>query len=201
MTRTERKQTRRMKWALFCIFLMIFVVIVAGTIATVFFDFGKPTTEERSILFKVFIGEVGIAVLALFRVLFGLKKKDAEIEEMKIPKISGKYKYEAYHSDNKVISIGVCRVKQMGRVLEFNGEWQKVIVNGKKENLSLRWSSNWAELCMDNKVRLDYSVTQNGGDRGFVIIEPGRTSSETVVGEFHALRKPYICGTIKFKRI
>ena len=42
------KQTRRMRNVLFCIFLLFFVVIVAGTIAMVFLDFGKPTPEERA---------------------------------------------------------------------------------------------------------------------------------------------------------
>ena len=126
MTRGEIKQAKRMKWILFYIFVTIFVLVVAGTIATVFFDYGKPSPEERKLLFNVFIGEVGVAILALFKVLFGLKKKPV-VEEEAVPRIAGKYKYELVACDNKTHFQGNCRVKQEGRVLEFNGERKKDI--------------------------------------------------------------------------
>lgn len=199
MTRSEIKQTKRMKWVLFCIFVMIFVVIVAGTIATVFFDFGKPTPEERGILFKVFIGEVGIAVLALFKVLFGLKKKPAEVE-IPVPNVAGKYKYELTCCDNKTLFGGECRVKQDGRSLNFNGERNKAKTGHKKEKVSIHWYSSWAELCDDKKVRLDYHITQNGGIRGYAVLDVGKSTSKEMVGEFHFLKEPYVYGTIKFSR-
>jgi uncharacterized membrane protein YeaQ/YmgE (transglycosylase-associated protein family) len=199
MTRGEIKQTKRMKWVLFCIFVMIFVVIVAGTIATVFFDFGKPTPEERGILFKVFIGEVGIAVLALFKVLFGLKKKPAQ-EEAPLPNVAGKYKYEIMYSDNKTRYYGECRIKQDGRILNLNGSREKIVVGHKKDRISIPWYSNWAELCADNKIRMDYSITYNGGIKGYVILEVGAKNHRSLVGEFHLLTDPYVYGIATFTR-
>ena len=199
MTQAERKQNKRMKWILFYIFITIFVVIVAGTIMVVFFGYGEPRPEEREILFKVFIGEIGIAVLALFKVLFGLKRKPAA-EETNLPKVDGKYKYEITCGNNKTLFIGECRVKQDGRSLTFNGERKKTINGRKKENVSIHWYSNWAELCADNKVRLDYSITANGGVRGYAILDAARSSARDMVGEFHLLHEPYTYGTVKFKR-
>lgn len=193
------KQTRRMRNVLFCIFLLFFVVIVAGTIATVFLDFGKPTPEERAVLFKVFMVEIGIAVLALFKILFGLKKKPAN-EEISIPKVAGKYKYELTCGDNKTLFRGECRVKQDGRTLNINGERKKAKSGHKKESVSIHWYSNWAELCEDKKVRLDYYITQNGGIRGYAILDVGQSTSKEMVGEFHFLKEPYVYGTIKFNR-
>jgi hypothetical protein len=193
------KQTRRMRNVLFCIFLLFFVVIVAATIATVFLDFGKPTPEERAVLFKVFMVEIGIAVLALFKILFGLKKKPAK-EEIPIPKVAGKYKYEITCCDNKTLFQGECRVKQDGRTLNINGERKKIKSGYKKKNVSIHWYSNWAELCEDKKVRLDYYITQNGGIRGYAILDVGQSTSKEMVGEFHFLKEPYIHGTIKFNR-
>lgn len=198
MTRSEKKQIRRMKNTLFCIFLIFYVVIVAGTIATVFFDFAKPKPTERAVLFKVFIGEIGIAVLALFKVLFGLKKKPAE--EPTIPKVDGKYKYELACCDNKSIFQGECRVKQQGRILHINGERKKSIIGRKKENVSIHWYSNWAELCVDNKVRLDYLITLNGGYRGYAILDVSSKAAKGLVGEFHLLSDPYVYGTIKLRK-
>ena len=40
----------------------------------VFFDIGSPSPDERSVLFKVFIGEVGAATVILFYSIFNLKK-------------------------------------------------------------------------------------------------------------------------------
>ncbi|MCP5049054.1 MAG: hypothetical protein GY940_17925 [bacterium] len=198
MTRAEIKQTNRMKWVLFYIFIGIFVVIVAGTIMVVFFGYGQPTEVERDILFKVFIGEIGLAVMALFKVLFGLKKKP--VEDTPVPKVSGKYKYEINFNDNKKVFLGECRIKQEGRTLTINGEQKKSKVGRKKTTVSIHWRSNWAELCADNKIRLDYSFAVNGGTRGYAILDAGLTTFKEILGEFHLLHEPYDCGTIKFKR-
>ncbi|UCH96346.1 MAG: hypothetical protein JSV88_05685 [Candidatus Aminicenantes bacterium] len=199
MDRGEKKQTRRMRNVLFCIFLLFFVVIVAGTIATVFLDFGKPTPDERAVLFKVFMVEIGIAVLALFKILFGLKKKPAK-EEKPIPKVAGKYNYEAMYSDNKTTYYGECRIKQDGRILKLNGFRKKIAVGRKKNNISIPWYSNWAELCTDNKIRMDYSITYNGRIKGYLILEVGAKNPRSLVGEFHLLTDPYVYGIATFTR-
>jgi hypothetical protein len=198
MDRGEKRQNRRMKGALFCVFLIIFVVIVAFTIAKVFFDFGNPTTQERATLFKVFITEVGVAVLAVFMKLFNLKRQPKE--KTPIPKVCGKYKYELTCGDNKTMFMGECRIKQDGHLLDIHGERKKARFGRKKENVSIRWYSQWAELCRDNKVRLDYFITQNGGIRGYAVLDIGRVTPKAMVGEFHFLNEPYVYGTIKLRR-
>ena len=141
MTQAERKQNRRMKSVLFYVFVFIFVAIVAGTIMVVFFGYGKPTPQERDILFKVFIGEIGIAVITLFKVLFGLKKKPVEAE-VPIASVKGRYKYEIACTANKTTYLGECRVKQDGRVLTFNGERQKECSGLKKKKVSVQAENN-----------------------------------------------------------
>ncbi|MCP4977161.1 MAG: hypothetical protein GY931_13455 [Maribacter sp.] len=64
-----------MRWILFYIFTALFVLIVVMTMATVFFGIGEPTENERDVLFKTFIVEIGLAVATLFYSLFGLKKQ------------------------------------------------------------------------------------------------------------------------------
>jgi hypothetical protein len=54
-----------MKMVLSYTFITIFVLLVALTVMVVFFGFGTPAPEERDFLFKLFIAEIGIAVLAL----------------------------------------------------------------------------------------------------------------------------------------
>lgn len=64
----------KMKWILFLVFVIFFIIITSLTILAIFTDFGSLTSGERDILFKSFIVEIGISIVALFYVLFGLKK-------------------------------------------------------------------------------------------------------------------------------
>ncbi|TNF01243.1 MAG: hypothetical protein EP322_00140 [Bacteroidetes bacterium] len=63
-----------MKWILFWVFLVLFVLMVVGTLAMVFYGFGQPTPEERSLMVTGLIIEVAACVVALFYSIFGLKK-------------------------------------------------------------------------------------------------------------------------------
>lgn len=69
-----------MRLVMFWVFISLFVIVVLATLSLIFFGLGSPTPEERSLLFKVFIGEVGAAVVALFYSLFGLRKDVAPTE-------------------------------------------------------------------------------------------------------------------------
>ena len=195
----EKKQITKMRWVLFCIFASIFVIIVIGTLLVVFFGVGKPTEKERDLLFNIFIIEVGIALIALFKMLFNLKKRHQE--EKPILEIGGKYEYEITCGDNTSF-LGECRIKQKGRSLYFSGERKKKIVGDKEDNLSIPWFSQWAEICLDNKIRLDYSLTVNGGIRGYsiLVLEAGLETQDTMVGEFHLLEQAHVCGTVRLKK-
>ena len=66
-----------MRWILFWVFTALFVVIVTGTLLAVFLGWGKLQGDERAYLFKVFLLEIGAAVVALFYSIFGLKQSRA----------------------------------------------------------------------------------------------------------------------------
>ena len=74
----NEKQITTMRWVLFWIFTTLFVLIVIATLSMVFLGFGEPTESERNLLFKVFIGEIGVSVVALFYSIFGIKTKSKE---------------------------------------------------------------------------------------------------------------------------
>lgn len=199
MATIDKEQMKKMRWVLFYIFASIFVIIVLGTLLMIFFGVGELTGKERDILFHTFIVEVGIAVIALFRLLFNLKK--AREKEETVPDFAGTYEYEIATGD-KVLFLGECQIKQRGRSLSFTGERKKRTVENKEETVSIPWFSQWAEFCLDNKIRLDYSLTVNGGIRGYAILnaEAGFDTRDAMVGEFHLLEQDHICGTVRFKR-
>lgn len=66
-------QKDQMKWVLFWVFLILFVMMVLGTLAMVFLGFGSPTESERGLMVKGLIGEVAACIIALFYSIFGLR--------------------------------------------------------------------------------------------------------------------------------
>lgn len=71
------EQMHTMRWVLFWIFVGLFVVIVIATLAVVFANVGSPTEDERALLFKLFVLEIGVAIATLFYSVFRLKRDDA----------------------------------------------------------------------------------------------------------------------------
>ena len=71
----KKDQESLMRWVLFWVFVGLFVVIVIGTLLAVFLGVGKLLASERDTLFRVFLLEVGAAVVALFYSIFGIKQK------------------------------------------------------------------------------------------------------------------------------
>jgi hypothetical protein len=204
MTQGEKKQTRWMRAVLFWVFVLIFVAVaVIGLLDLI--EVLTLNAKVRPIVRYIrwgFLAEVVAAVMLLFKVVFGLKRRPVpELVEKPVRKVDGKYKYEIICSDNKTTYQGECVVKQDGRALAVNGEQTKVGHGIRKKKISFHWFSNWAELCVDNKVRLDYSLANNnGGVRGYAVINIGRRSATTMSGELHLLGQPYTFGTIKFKK-
>ncbi|RTE64394.1 hypothetical protein EH243_17655 [Amphritea opalescens] len=75
-------QKEKMKWVLFWVFLILFVVMVLGTLAMVFLGFGSPTESERELMVKGLIGEVAACIIALFYSIFGLKGGAEETDKL-----------------------------------------------------------------------------------------------------------------------
>lgn len=67
----------KIRTVLFYIFTGFFVIISILTIASVFFSLGQPSESERATLFYTFIIEIGLAVAALFYLVFGIKKAES----------------------------------------------------------------------------------------------------------------------------
>ena len=84
-----KKQQNLMRWILFWVFLSLFIAVVIGTLGALFFGFGHLTDSERDVLFKVFIVEIGAAIIALFYSIFGLKRPGAEATRLRLD--SGKF--------------------------------------------------------------------------------------------------------------
>lgn len=67
-------QESLMRWVLFWVFVGLFVLIVTGTLLAVFLGFGRLEASERETLFRVFLLEIGAAVIALFYSIFRIKR-------------------------------------------------------------------------------------------------------------------------------
>ena len=74
----------KMKWILFWVFILLFVLAVLGTLSVVFLGMGMPTETEREWLVKGLILEVAACVIALFYSIFGLKKANDSYSNKKL---------------------------------------------------------------------------------------------------------------------
>ena len=206
MTQMEKRQIRRMRWILFYTFMVFFVIITALTILAVFFEEPRPLgisipEKHKKIFLYAFPVEIGSSVFGLFNLIFKMKKQPAEEEKKPIANVKGKYKYEEIWSNNKTVYTGECQIKQDETKLTVNGERKKECNGRKNKKVSVPWFSNWAELCNDNKIRMDFGITNGDTDRGYAILQVGRRHSKKILGEVHILGNPYVVGTIKLKRI
>ncbi len=115
-------QADQMKWALFWVFLILFVLMVLGTLAMVFFGFGSPTESERELMVKGLIGEVAACIIALFYSIFGLKSRsasDSEITDLKgkVSELSTQLESLGFKSSTKNIRSNSCEIEQ-GKTLK-----------------------------------------------------------------------------------
>lgn len=89
-----------MRWILFWIFSIAFVVIFLATASTVFLGVGQPTQEERNFLFKSFILEIAVAVFALFYALFGIKRgANGSAERVETKELPESYAFSKIHTE------------------------------------------------------------------------------------------------------
>ena len=78
----ENGQRSRMRWVVFWVFVGQFCLAMLGTLVAVFLGFSAVTEPERAVLFNLFIGEVAVAVIALFYSLFRLKGRPDPMPDM-----------------------------------------------------------------------------------------------------------------------
>lgn len=62
--------TEKMKWVLFWVFTVLFVVIVIATVLTVFYGIGQLQDYERKALFYAFIMEIATTIGLLVKWIF-----------------------------------------------------------------------------------------------------------------------------------
>ncbi|MBB5031481.1 hypothetical protein [Prosthecobacter vanneervenii] len=90
----------RMRWILFWVFVLLYIVLVAATIHSVFIT-STPTPEERSQLFKVFILEIGLGIAALFYNIFSLKNEKSALTTAEATAAGASSTHTAVSDDDK----------------------------------------------------------------------------------------------------
>ncbi len=73
-----------MRWVLFYVLIVLYVVVTTLTILSLFFGLGDLEVSFKKPLFITFIIEIGITITALFYSLFGLKKSPTQVLPKKI---------------------------------------------------------------------------------------------------------------------
>jgi hypothetical protein len=82
-----------------------------------------------------------------------------------IPKLQGRWEYEVTTINRDYMHKGWCEIEQNGRLIKMNGvreytakytdeglTWVPIVGN---------WHSDWAEICDDGNLRLEYNIRLN----------------------------------------
>jgi hypothetical protein len=121
---------------LFTVFVVLFVLIVAGTLATIFLGYGKLTPTERNVLFGSFVVEIGAAIVALFYFLFGMNRSGdrggrirLQYEDVKAL-IGKEASVTPYQSSGKSLQESRCRIlNDNGPFITFQWPTQTHVVH------------------------------------------------------------------------
>ncbi len=73
-------QKAKMRWYMFWVFMILFVIVSILTISALFFDFGQLESKYKDNLIWAFVLEVGGAVVALFYSIFDIKRPQAQVK-------------------------------------------------------------------------------------------------------------------------
>jgi hypothetical protein len=138
----EDDQRNRMKWVLFIVFLTLFVVISVSTIWLVFYSGKGPSESDRSLVVKIFIGEVGAAVVALFYAVFNLRSPDVESPATEAQQVENGFFVKSYPRSQHP---------------EFFAEVEKLLPTARKitliaVGLNLVWEKHILDLLMERAV-------------------------------------------------
>ena len=78
------------------------------------------------------------------------------------PDVEGRWQYTVETADREVSHKGDCIIQQAGSALRIQGTRRYTCTTagggGKCHEVSIPWSSNWAEVCADSALRFDYHI-------------------------------------------
>lgn len=161
----ELSHDATMKKILFFVFTGAFGVILTLTIASVFFGFGQPTESERGTLFYTFIVETGVAVAALFYLVFGIKKNSNLVKDCNscIAKLGDKFEILAHDIE---FACKVLNVQRWGGLKfqagDFRRLWKNFAYQPESEFFALsyipakEWSDEYAQrILVPTKSRIE----------------------------------------------
>lgn len=156
-----------MKKILFYLFTSAFVIILLLTIASVFFNVGQPTETERNMLFYTFMVEVGVAVAALFYLVFGIRKNE-DVTLVKdcnacISKLGDKFEVLAHDIE---FACKVLNVQRYGGLKfqagDFRKLWKRFAYEPEREFFVLsyipaqEWTDDYAQrILIPTKSRIE----------------------------------------------
>ena len=135
-------QITSMRWILFFIFVFLFTVIVIFTIMSVFFGFFYLPENQKELLFKAFIIEIGAAVISLFYSVFEIRRKPTN------PKIRLDFGIADIKSfiGGKATITPICDGKYLpdivSPILNDNGPYCNIQIPQKAESITITTKKN-----------------------------------------------------------
>ena len=139
-------------------YLLLLVGIVSIWVATISVeDLTKFKLEPRERISKILL-VFGVAAFGLSAAFYLFPERLTPY-----PDISGRWSYEVHNGLGEFSHKGDCIIRQDGPNLTIQGtrRWTCRHVDGKYMCVKVNapWSSKWAQVCGDGRVRFDYSIS------------------------------------------
>jgi len=108
------------------------------------------------------------------------------------PRVAGRWSYEVRNGSGEFSHKGDCVIRQDGPTLEIQGtrRWTCRRVNGQNMCVKVNapWSSKWAQLCSDRRIRFDYMISLPENHlQGYCSVELQRAPMDSMSGFYYML--------------
>lgn len=113
--------------------------------------------------------------------------------------LAGAWQYAVVDSGMTYRHSGTCSVVQAGMALQFNGMRLKMIRNRTEEDVRAHWDTSWSQICVDGKVRGEYSILAEPFTKGYFVLS--ELSPGKMVGKYYTLAPNNLFGTIEFTKV
>lgn len=107
------------------------------------------------------------------------------------PSVEGRWVYEVHTSDGTFSHKGDCVIKQAGSELQISGVRRYTCVDDgtscRVVDVNAAWSSTWAQITSDDRVRFEYEINLDEHIKGFCRLSMPDGSNDELSGSYYLL--------------
>ncbi|MTD95889.1 hypothetical protein GIW81_16240 [Hyphomicrobium sp. xq] len=159
---------------------------------------GTHLLAKRRVVYEQRVKEKALADFASNSVV---AKKAAGSGEFNPKTMLGQWRYEVSSNDDTGYRhFGECTLSMQGERVRFDGTRTCTVVQGQSQKLEAHWESDWAQACVDGKLRAEYTIYLSEKVVGYFILSYFADDAQQMRGKYFTLAPKLMYGTIRYYR-